>query len=668
MRLNAFRGSLGLCALGLLACQLAVAQPAEPAPLTPPKPPAESFYKLPDLGDAELSPSGRWLAVTVPARNGRVALAVFEFASSRMVSAPAMFSDADVEEFHWVGDDWLVIEVGDLQRGGADQPDALPRLVAVRRDGSLHRELVSQAARNREQLPADLRLLHVPNDGSGDVIVGHAQHSGVGEFESLVPRRVNVETGRLRSVGQGAPAYAHWWWFDADGQPRAVLSQRGARASLHWRAPGSGQWQRLFESDRYDTPFWPHSVDGQRLYVTQANRSGDRVLKRYDFERGAPEAEPLVSTPGYDFAGGMVSEAPGARVLGVRLLVDAETTHWFDPRMKELQALADKALPGRVNRLTCVRCDEPGLTLLVRSFSDRDPGHFWVYTAADGKWLRVGARRKDIDPRWMGTTDLEHVSTRDGKRMPVWVTRPARGVAQAGPLPTVVLVHGGPWVRGRSWNWDANAQFLASRGYLVIEPEFRGSRGYGYDWYRAGWREWGRAMQDDVADALLWATRKGWADPERACIAGASYGGYATLMGLVRHPELYRCGVAWVAVTDPRLMFKWRYGTDQADTVREVDYPRLVGDPVADAERLNAVTPVLQAEHIRAPLMLAMGAADRRVLLEHGLRMRKAMADVGRPLEWVLYDDEGHGWYKLGNRLDFARRLEAFLAKNLGKP
>jgi dipeptidyl aminopeptidase/acylaminoacyl peptidase len=410
-------------------------------------------------------------------------------------------------------------------------------------------------------------------------------------------------------------------------------------------------------------PFSPRFVDGRgTLYVNQPTASGDEVLKRYDFARGEPEREPLVSTPGFDFSGRMVSETTGSRALGVRVQVDAETTHWFDPRMKALQDEADMRLPGRVNRLSCRRCDAPDMTVLVRSFSDRDPGQFWVHTAADGGWRKVGDVRRGTDPRRMATTTFERIPTRDGQRLPVWITRPP---GAQGPLPTVVLVHGGPWVRGRVWEWDADAQFLASRGYLVIEPEFRGSRGYGHAWYRAGWREWGRSMQDDVADALLWAAKEGQADPRRACIAGASYGGYSTLMGLIRHPELYRCGVAWVAVTDPRLMFEWRYGTDQSDEVRELDYPRLIGDPVVDAERINAVTPVLHAARIQAPVLLAMGGEDRRVLLVHGRRMRDALTEAGRPPEWVVYDDEGHGWYKLSTRLDFASRLESFLAKHL---
>lgn len=650
----------------LLAASAALAQ--APAAVPPPAPlPAEFFYRHPDIDTALLSPSGRWLAVGVALPTGRTGLLVIDLQAKGAPVPVANYKDADVDEFHWVSDDWLVYDLTDRQRGGADQVH-WPGLYGVRRDGSDRRTLVSSFGRwvgpeTARTLPNNHGLLHIPDDRSNEIIVGEWARNGSGELEAVIPKRLNVATGRVRSIAAGTPPGARQWWFGPDGEPRAVLTRRQGKTGVHWRGPGDDQWRTLFEADKYAMPFSPRFVDGRgTLYVNQPTGSGDEVLKRYDFTRGEPEREPLVATPGFDFSGRMVSETAGSRALGVRVQVDAETTHWFDPRMKALQDEADRLLPGRINRLNCRRCDAPDMTVLVRSYNDRDPGQFWIHTAADGQWRKVGDVRRGTEVRRMATTSFERIATRDGQRMPVWITRPP-GVQ--GPLPTVVLVHGGPWVRGRVWAWDADAQFLASRGYLVVEPEFRGSRGYGHAWYRAGWREWGRSMQDDVADALLWAVKQGQADPKRACIAGASYGGYSTLMGLVRHPELYRCGVAWVAVTDPRLMFEWRYGTDQSDEVRELDYPRLIGDPVADAERINAVTPVLHAARIQAPVLLAMGGEDRRVPLVHGRRMRDALTEAGRPPEWVVYDGEGHGWYQLSTRLDFARRLESFLEKHL---
>lgn len=646
---------------------LGTSAPGAEGPEKPP--PAEFFYRAPDLADAALSPSGRWLAAAALLPTGRMGLLVIDLRERGRLVPVANYVDADIDDFYWVSDDWLVYDLTDRQRGGGDQRH-WPGLYSVRRDGSDRRVLVASLARwaipeGPRTLPNNHSLLHIPDDRSDEVIVGEWSYSAGGELLGVIPKRVNVATGRARSIASGTPAGARQWWFGPDGEPRAVVTTRQGKVGMHWRGPGDTSWRLLHEGDKYSLPFSLRFVDANGgLYVNEPAANGDEVLKRYDFAQSKPEREALVSTPGFDFSGRMVSETRGARALGVRVQVDAETTHWFDPRLKALQDEADRRLPGRVNRLNCRRCDAPDMAVLVYSYSDRDPGQFWVHTAVDGRWQKVGDARRGADVRRMASTQFERIATRDGKQMPLWITRPA---GASGPLPTVVLVHGGPWLRGRAWRWDADAQFLASRGYLVLEPEFRGSRGYGQDWYRAGWREWGRSMQDDVADALLWAVKEGQADPQRACIAGASYGGYSTLMGLIRHPELYRCGVAWVAVTDPRLMFEWRYGTDQSDEVRELDYPLLIGDPVQDAERINAVTPVLHAERIRAPLLLAAGAEDRRVPLVHGTRMRDALTKAGRPPEWVVYDDEGHGWYKLSTRVDFAARMEAFLARHLAK-
>jgi dipeptidyl aminopeptidase/acylaminoacyl peptidase len=241
-----------------------------------------------------------------------------------------------------------------------------------------------------------------------------------------------------------------------------------------------------------------------------------------------------------------------------------------------------------------------------------------------------------------------------------------RGLKPGKPAPTVVMVHGGPWVRDGFWEWDAMNQFLASRGYLVVSPEFRGSTGYGDAHYRAGWKQWGQSMQNDVADALLWAQKQGLAS-SNACIAGASYGGYSTLMGLIRHPDLYKCGVAWAAVTDPMLYLNGGWGVvDDIDNVsRRYTMPELVGDVDKDAAMLAANSPVVHAKEIKAPLMLAFGESDQRVPLAHGERLRAALIDAGRPPVWITYPNEAHGWRKFSDRVDFARRMEAFLAQYL---
>jgi dipeptidyl aminopeptidase/acylaminoacyl peptidase len=389
-----------------------------------------------------------------------------------------------------------------------------------------------------------------------------------------------------------------------------------------------------------------------------------------------------VAVPGFDFTGVLVEEAaPGQDpLLGVQVLTDAPGTVWLHPAMAAVQQAVDERLPGRSNLLTCRRCREDDRTVLVESSADRHPGELWLWrgsASAPSTWRRIGVVRPGINPQQMAEMAFTRYAARDGRGIPLWVTLPAAAPPAAtasvpdatatapAPAPAVLLVHGGPWVRGSHWGWHPLPQFLASRGYVVIEPEFRGSTGYGHAHFEAGIRQWGLAMQDDVADALQWAVAMGLVDGRRVCIAGASYGGYATLMGLVRHPGLYRCGAAWVAVTDPRLMYRWTARTDQGDEVRQFDLPRLIGDPVQHAAQLEATSPLVQAARIKAPVLLAAGGQDRRVPLEHGTRMRDALKAAGNEPEWIVYADEGHGWQTLKTRVDFAQRLEAFLARHL---
>ena len=220
-------------------------------------------------------------------------------------------------------------------------------------------------------------------------------------------------------------------------------------------------------------------------------------------------------------------------------------------------------------------------------------------------------------------------------------------------------------MRGTHWQWEAEAQFLASRGYVVIEPEFRGSRGFGFPHFRAGWKQWGRAMQDDVADATMWAVAQGWVDAARICIAGGSYGGYAVLMGLVRHHDFYRCGIDWAGVTDIGLMYTIGW-SDISEEARGYEMPQLIGDPWLDAAQLEETSPLAQAGKVRRPLLLGYGRLDRRVPIEHGKAFRDAVMRTNRDVEWIEYPDEGHGFRTMKARVDFRSRVERFLDRNVG--
>jgi dipeptidyl aminopeptidase/acylaminoacyl peptidase len=302
--------------------------------------------------------------------------------------------------------------------------------------------------------------------------------------------------------------------------------------------------------------------------------------------------------------------------------------------------------------------------LVVWAFSDCRPGEAYAYNRETDRLVLLGRALAHIDPARMSAMDFVTYKARDGLDIPAFVTLPRSSKTRKN-LPLVVYVHGGPWVRGSHWGWNPEVQFLASRGYAVIQPEFRGSTGYGEKLFKAGWRQWGQAMQDDLADAARWAIAQGIADPKRIAIVGASYGGYAAMMGLVRHPDVFACAVNWVGVTDMELFFTKNWGDDIPAIAKTHGMTQLIGDPKTDAEMLRANSPVLQAAKITQPVLMAYGKLDRRVPIAHGERMREALKAHNPNVEWVVYDKEGHGWYRVETNVDFWGRVERFLGKHL---
>jgi dipeptidyl aminopeptidase/acylaminoacyl peptidase len=303
--------------------------------------------------------------------------------------------------------------------------------------------------------------------------------------------------------------------------------------------------------------------------------------------------------------------------------------------------------------------------VLVQAEADVQPMLTFLYNTETRKLTRVGASLPRIDPRQMSRTEFVHYPARDGLQIPAYLTLP-KGQPKTG-LPLIVLVHGGPFVRGSKWQWDPEVQFLASRGYAVLQPEFRGSTGYGSKLFSAGFKQWGQAMQDDLADGARWAIAQGTADPKRICIAGASYGGYAVLMGLKKNPELFRCGVNWVGVTDIQLLFSSTW-SDISGEAKKYDMKELIGNPMADAAVFKANSPVEQAASIKQAVLLAYGAWDTRVPVVHGRRFLDAVKPYNPGVEWVVYEKEGHGWAHQDTKLDFWGRVERFLARNLSSP
>ncbi len=672
--------TVALAALGTLLAASPAGAAATAAPAASATPPAasqplpvETYFRRPLMRAPRLSPSGKYLAAMIPAgKEERLGLAVLDLADLHNSHVVASFADADILSVHWVNDDRLVFDLTDSEATYFELHGA--GLFAVDRDGKqpprrLIRDrwsdFVPEASTRHVDrvLKPDHEFFATVADGSNDVVVARYTFDGHDQLDHRTLMRLDTTDLHTTTISLGAPDQITEWALGPNGEERIAISSTKGRTKLWVRTTPDAPWTMSRESETFDDGLEILAVgEGSTAYATMRMPGEDTsTLVRFDLRKGIGSAQPLVALKGYDFTGELNLD-PRGRLVGVDFLTDARGSQWFEPRMQKAQARVDALLPDTVNMLDCGRCAQFD-TLVVASYSDRQPTIYRLYDARDDKLVEIAASRPWIDPARMARSDLVNVRTRDGLSMPVHVTQPPG----KGPWPAVVLVHGGPYVRGGDWHWDPDAQFLASRGYLVVEPEYRGSTGFGDKWFRAGWKQWGLAMQDDIADATIWAAQKGGADGHRICIAGASYGGYATLMGLVRYPELYRCGVEWAGVTDIDLMYSINW-SDMSDQWKDYGMPKMIGDRKLDAKQLEATSPLAQADRITRPLLMAHGTEDRRVPLDHFKKLRDAVQSHNPDVETIIYSGEGHGWALEDNDVDFWTHVEAFLDKHLKQP
>jgi dipeptidyl aminopeptidase/acylaminoacyl peptidase len=630
-----------------------------------PPPPAESFFQKAAFHGAMLSPSGMHLAMVVGSKDARDRLAVLDLQTLK-VQVVASFTDGDVFQYRWVNDKRLIFNVGDRKLALADRAFA-GGLYAVNADGTGYRQLAQrehvwvQDNIGTRQLPWN--TFPIDQDGAQDSDDIHVVRPEANDFASLL--RLNTATGHADHID--SPLHANQWLLDAQGNVRAARSSQGQFSALHWRDPATGKWRKLREFDRFtgnDVSLLAVLPDGKLLVSARPGRNTD-ALYAYDPATDKLADTPLLGLQQFDVRPTELIHGQG-KLLGVRFVTDAEVTHWSDEGMKAHQVAVDQLLPNTANMLSPPRRGTSPW-LLVRAFSDVQPSLYYLFNTQTRKLSRVGSQMPGIQPAQMSAMDMVRYKARDGLEIPAYLTLPASAGGNKKNLPLIVYVHGGPWMRGATWQWQGDVQFLASRGYAVLQPEFRGSVGFGRKHYEASFKQWGLAMQDDLADGARWAIAQGLADPKRICIMGASYGGYATLMGLAKDGDLFACGVDWVGVSDILLMYDAHW-SDFSDEWKRYGMPVMVGDRSKDAAQLEATSPIRLAARIKNPLLMAHGRIDRRVPIEHGRRMFDAVKGHNRQVEWVEYDKDGHGWSLPETDVDWWTRVEGFLARHIGRP
>jgi dipeptidyl aminopeptidase/acylaminoacyl peptidase len=487
--------------------------------------------------------------------------------------------------------------------------------------------------------------------------------------ERLFPHVIdmNTQTGTQKQVVKN-PGNVIDWMPDRQGVVRVGVEHSNGKSSLICRDDASSPWRHLLSTDQ-DIESAPmplgFSSDGKGIYLAAYNERHFRALYLCNLAEGKL-MEPLLELPGYDvefqysgyYTGPIWSDSKQA-IVGFRYVTDGPHVKWFDEQYEENMAVVDQALPGKIN--LPVSISNQDRTLLIYSFSDRQPGVYYLFTLDDGKVEGMFHSYPWIKPEQMAVMNPITYNASDGLQIHGYLTIPLGQKPRN--LPLVVMPHGGPWVRDM-WGFDPLVQMLANRGYAVLQMNYRGSVGYGSEFSKKGEQEVGGAIQRDIDDATRWAIAKKVADPKRIAILGASYGGYSALYALGKSSDLYCCGISIAGVTDWVRIYK-KFDDPEYELAREY-WVKEIGDPEKDEEKLKAISPVNFADKITAPVLIIQGKDDKVVPPKQAKEIIAALEKAGRKPESLFISGEGHSFsLERSRRLEF-KAIEAFLRKNLG--
>ena len=636
----------------------------------------EDMFKSPQLASPTLSRSGKYLAATAP-HKGRMNLMVMDM-ETRKGTLLTSFDDFDVLNVRWVGDEKLLFTLGLFNSPtGPGQFDG-GGLFVVGRDGSGSRRLAATVRELRDTRQRVYRTVAVyrtiPGNTNEVIVEGNLTSA---DSEDLY--RMNLNNGRTTLLTSGRPAdLTSNWLLDSKFVPRVVVA--GVRNELtqivYYRKDADSPWVELTRFSRNKgAVFAPLAFESDDQTLQVATNIGRDTMAVYRYDPNTKTlGEMVASHPRFDMGAdsqgsrvaGVITNPVDDKIIGYRVNGDKPETVWLDAGRSKIQAMLDQALPGTINSFTR---SADGSRTLVTSFSDLKPTRWYLLDEEKRRLEEVGAARPWLDGKLVEQRQMRY-TTRDGLEIPGYLYLP-KGYKEGTKLPIIVHVHGGPAVRADSFGngfGTREGQLFASRGYAVLVPNFRVTPGLGNKIYSAGFGAYGRQMSEDHEDALAWAVKEGYADPKRACISGASYGGYAALQAMVKTPDLFKCAIAGLAVTDLEYQLTTPdsdfYGSETADKFwREMVGVKSWSEPI-----VAALSPVNNAAKIKGAVFLYAGKDDVRVPIPQILRMDRALTAAGNPPKaFVIKEKEGHGFGIPENNIDLYTQVLKFLEEQIGK-
>ena len=602
--------------------------------------PVEVFATLPAIDHPKLSPDGTKIAGKIGI-NGKQVLLVQPLFGDGKPSALAE-GKIDINWWEWVNDNWLVVGVGDNDVL-YEEDVYVTRIAGVSAD----MKTIKWVDPNRSGVDAD-NVIWYAEDGSPRVLL--SKETGVENETQWYPSvfDVDVSTGKAKLV---VPSMDEVWDWDADASGTVrygVIWHDDKKRGVVYRGPGGGRFERVMfgkrEEDSIPEPAI-YRADGSALAFDDGDgRDAVYEMSLPSFALG----KKVLSDPRYDIET-IVTNPAGNDVAGFRVTDKRNHIQWLDPDLKDIQSGLDQTLGAGNGRIISWSRDRK--KILVDVGTPAQAGGLYYWNTDGVRMDRVAWNNTTLRNRTLSPVSTVEYKARDGTAIEAVLTMP-RGRPTKG-LPLIVMPHGGPGARD-SEEFDWWAQYLAELGYAVIQPNYRGSTGYGKAFHDLGKGEWGLKMQDDLIDAISWAAAQGIADPKRVCIVGASYGGYAAMRGAQRDGGHYRCAVSYAGISDLGAML--RYDRN------------LLGRGVVDywkkqAPDFTAVSPKFHAAEFGAPILIAHGVEDKRVPVKQSRMLVGELQKAGKPFEYLEQKLGDHHFSRSEDRIEFLKAVKAFLDK-----
>lgn len=642
----------------VLAPAVRAAESAPPIPL-------EAFAKKNVFTALKLSPDGTMVAALVPgARAG--AIAVLSVPELKAVGGVRLTGDQQFVRVWWAGDKRLVAELG-FRDGPLDPLSSTGDIVTFDATGRDLRYVIGQqgidgkigSRLGKKTLKRVWATVIDPLIDDPNHVIISSREINTGEDSKAVVSRLDLRTSKLETLAVAPAAGFADFLLDRQGQVRFVSVSAGPFQYKTWkRDVGQEEWQPLEKEGEFaKAEPVAFAEDGKSVFLASRHFGDRSCLVRQMLDTGAltkvacHEAADLDHTiDAFAIGGEPIAAVFEAGKPETRLL---DTGHPNIELLKLLQA----AFPGKQIRVASATRD--GGRLLVTTQDDRTTADYYLFDTKSRNAQFLTAELEWLDPELMAARQPVSFKSRDGTPLHGYLTIP-RG-SNGKNLPLIVHPHGGPFGIREHWTFDPEPQMLASRGYAVLQVNFRGSGGFGFEFSRQGRRAWGTTMIDDLTDSLKGLIAQGVADPARVCIYGGSYGGYAAMMSAVREPELYRCVVAEAGIYDLKL---WRDDSDVADSDFGKRY--LEAGVAANEAEMIAQSPLTYIDKLKAPVLVIHGEEDRRTPFSQAKALRKALDARKLPYEWLVKAGEGHGFIDEGNILTHHQTLLAFLDRHIG--